>query len=75
MNQVLLILIVSGLQFTNKDAANRATEAYYKQSGVERALTEWTEQNTTPELRARVGEVTFITQSLMTRKIMFQWSF
>lgn len=75
MGEFSLFLIVSGLLFTHPQAGTVAAEAYYKQVGLERNIEEWTQKNTTKELRARVGEITFVSQTLVTRRIFFEWSF
>lgn len=75
MNDFLLVLFVTSMQFTQPEAASRAAEAYYKQSGTERAITEWTERNTSPEIRAKVGQITFVTRTIFTQQLTFKWGF
>ncbi len=75
MSDFLLLLFVSSLQFSQPEAGNRAAEAYYKQSGMERALQEWTERETSTELRASVGKITFVTRTIVTQQVTFKWGF
>ncbi len=75
MSDVLLLLFVSSMQFTNPGAASKALEAYYKQTGSERAIQDWIDRETTRELRAKVGQLSFITKTIVEQKITVEWRF
>ena len=75
MNEFLIILFVASLQTARPEAAARAAEAYYKQSGTEQALNEWAEKNTSRELRATAGQISFVARTIFTQQITFKWGF
>lgn len=75
MGDMVLFFIVSGVVFTQPDAGEYAAQAYYKQTGIEQFVEDWTNRNTSAELRARVGEVSVVTQVLVTKRISLEWRF
>ncbi len=75
MTDAILFILVTSLTATNPEAASKATEAYYKQSGAERAINQWTERQFEPELRAKAGSVSFIAKTLVEQRVSFELRF
>jgi hypothetical protein len=58
-----------------QDAIRNAAEALYKQTGIEKNITEYTEKRIPNEYKPMISKVTIFTRALVTKKVEFKWSF
>lgn len=81
MEQTILMLAVLGAQLAtnpngqSQEAFRQAGRAYYEQCGAEHNVNEYVNRNTTPELRAAVGNVAIVTKTVFDQRITFRWEF
>jgi hypothetical protein len=72
---IIPAIVLLGLDARNSQAASYAATAYLKQSGIERQLHELQEREFSPELRARIGQATFLVKTISSQSISYTWGF
>lgn len=71
MTDAILFILISSLSAMHPEAAGKAAQAYFKQSGAESNI----ERQFDSELRAKAGTVTLIAKTLVERKVVLEWRF
>lgn len=72
---IIPAIVLLGLDSRNSQAATTAAQAYVKQSGIERQLNELQERELSPELRARIGQATFLVKTISSQSVSYTWRF
>lgn len=57
------------------DAKRAAAEALYKQTGVEKSLTEYAEKRIPDKYKPIIGKVTTVVRVIVSQKVEYKWSF
>jgi hypothetical protein len=68
-------IILLGLDQRSSYSATIAAQAYLRQSGIDRMLNEYQERELSPQLRARLGQATFVIKTLTEQKVTYTWGF
>jgi hypothetical protein len=72
----LIIPLIVVLGMSNHSSASQAVgSAYLKQSGIEKQLDEFQRRELSESLRARLGEATFLVQTITSQQITYTWRF
>lgn len=78
MKKIIFILILSSSTcFANKerDAMEKAGEAFYKQSGLERYVSKFIDKNVNDDLRNWTGNAFLAYKVIQERQIVYTWNF
>lgn len=72
----LIIPLIVVLGISNHSSATRAAgSAYLKHSGIEKQIDEFQRRELSDSLRSRLGEATFLIQTITSQQIIYKWSF
>ncbi len=68
-------IILLGLDSRNSQATQVAATAYFKQSGMERMITEFQDREVPEAIRARIGDAVFLAKTISSQQITYRWEF